>query len=301
MNKVLLIFFAIYLFSFNSIGYCQSSKSSQGRVYTKDAALVFNINEDEPHTRGHFDENDAKKLQPFFMKRAEEYECNAQELSLVYEVNASVSSQKRQNMVSELEHIGYAVLDLVCDDRKIVFSISRKKQTSEYVNKDLSQPERIALKDVIIQKTEPKSFGITADCSDCGLVKIKDDVLKRFENADYGGAVVIDFDTEVSQTSVPTVQNTTTTDCNDCGLVKIKGDVLKRFENADYGGAVVIDFDTEVSQTSVPTVQNTATTDCSDCGLVKIKGDVLKRFENADYGGDIFIDFEAPQIMKPNH
>lgn len=117
---------------------------------------------------------DAIKLEHFFLGKSYTYACESRAIDKTLIVTTRLSFDHR-SVVAELEQMGYIVTGLRSETRNITFAGQGKKcQDKAPLNADTTNPDG-------------------TDCTDCGKVQIKQELLNKFKDADYG-APAIDFD-----------------------------------------------------------------------------------------------------------
>lgn len=133
-----------------------------------------------------FTEADAANLRRLLLQKADKYSCdeqNMQFISLQYDQNQQLSANK--DMVADLLQMGYVVLNLQCENSKAVFSIAKRGNTM------VVQPATDKVAQAVVQRS--------IDCSDCGAVKLSDELINKFKDADFGGEVIqFDLDSDLS-------------------------------------------------------------------------------------------------------
>lgn len=135
-----------------------------------------------------FTELDALKLEKYFMDMPGMLSCSTDALDKQVKVISRryVNDQEvffPQDLVYNLQVLGYVVSSLATSDENVIFVVSRRCKNTAVV---------------LTGGTELIDSG---DCTDCGKQKVSQDLLKKFKDADYGGEM-IDFGTQDMDTTV---------------------------------------------------------------------------------------------------
>ncbi|HNI43957.1 MAG TPA: hypothetical protein PKH93_00780 [Chitinophagales bacterium] len=152
----------------------QTETTESAAFKHKQVGLVFNF--EETIGTPTFDQHDAQQLRHFLTQKINEYSCDSKNVTFI-SANYQQGARSEDNMVDDLFQLGYVVLDLSCENTRIVFKISKRDKQLAYA------------KAVQTNKTDE----VVGDCDSCGKVKLSESLINKFKDEDYGGATVIDF------------------------------------------------------------------------------------------------------------
>ena len=185
--KYIIFYLVIYFFSANvfagvdhtSTNSSNSDKNTEATATPiafkhQQVGLVFNF--EKTIGTPDFDQHDAQQLQRFLTQKINEYRCDSKNVTFV-SANYQQGIRSENNMVDNLSQLGYVVVDLTCEGKSIVFSISKKNKQLVYAK--------------AVQKTDPTEA--VGECDSCGKVKLSQSLINKFKDEDYGGSAVIDF------------------------------------------------------------------------------------------------------------
>jgi hypothetical protein len=191
-SKILLVFFSGLFFIANlSSLHASGSGSGSGsepeanvQTSTKVAApfkpyknvkLTFKV-KNTNKTVNSFTENDAAKLRNFFVYKPDNYACNSKTLTFLGVSYNNGNAPIEKNLITELNNIGYAVVNLECQNERVVFLITKSGKDMHYAKADAATTQQI----------NEQLDG----CSQCGAVKLSDDLINKFKDADFGGQAI---------------------------------------------------------------------------------------------------------------
>lgn len=141
----------------------------------KNVKLTFKVNNTDKTVNG-FNESDAAKLRNFFVYKPDNYACNSKTLTFLSVSYNNDNVPIEKNLITELNNIGYAVLNLECQNERVVFLITKSNKDMHYTKADATTTQQI----------NEQLDG----CSQCGAVKLSDDLINKFKDADFGGQAI---------------------------------------------------------------------------------------------------------------
>lgn len=135
-----------------------------------------------------FTELDALKLEKYFMDMPGMLSCSTDALDKQVKVISKryINEQEvffPQDLVYDLQILGYAVGSLASSDENVIFVVSKRCKNT-----------------AVVQTGGTELIG-SGDCTDCGKQKVSQDLLNKFKDADFGGEM-IDFGTQDMDTTV---------------------------------------------------------------------------------------------------
>lgn len=187
-SKTLLVFFSglFFIANLSSLHASGTGSEPEANVQTstkvaapfkpyKNVKLTFKVKNIDKTVNG-FTENDAAKLRNFFVYKPDNYACNSKTLTFLGVSYNNGNASIEKNLITELNNIGYAVVNLECQNERVVFLITKSDKDMHYAKADAATTQQI----------NEQLDG----CSQCGAVKLSDDLINKFKDADFGGQAI---------------------------------------------------------------------------------------------------------------
>lgn len=111
---------------FSSVAVAQSPVPS-------DVQFIFELNQPEQGQQQELPADDALRLQKFFTYKADLYDCDPQNVSLLaISLNNNQQITNTRNVIDEIKSVGYIVVQLACQNERIYFALEKQNNKLYY-------------------------------------------------------------------------------------------------------------------------------------------------------------------------
>ncbi len=169
---------------------------TQSETMPKKVNFIFEM--DYSSSKHYFTEADAQKLKDFLVYSDQFLSCNSDNFSVVSKTTEQ-EEERLVEVVDELEDAGYEVRQLRYEEEKnkVVFTLCKGAPAEMEELVDNAVEEFMEESSTTTAEVEEQE---TWDCEVCDQIQYSKELLRKFDNVDYGGELIFDEWNPVEET-----------------------------------------------------------------------------------------------------